>query len=296
MIKPNLFLIGAMKSGTTTLHDLLAVHPEISMSEPKEPCYFVEPEVLKTHWPEMWRQDIWKSERAYLDLFPKKPGAKYFGESSTDYSKAPTLSGVAERIFDYCPDARIVYVMRDPVDRTLSHYWHMAEHRNEMRGPMEAITLEPHYTEISHYAFQLQPYIKRFGRERVYPLTFETLKNHPRETVRRLYAWLEVDADFAPNDLHGARNATPEIVRQKRPGRSVLDRFRHSAVWNKLGGYCPPAIRKFGVAMVEKPVQPKSVDVGEVKKYLRVLQRPQTDELARLLGRDFPEWGTLYGE
>jgi hypothetical protein len=294
--KPNLFLVGAMKSGTTSLHELLAPHPQISMSEPKEPCYFVEPAALKTYWPEMWRMGIWKSEQAYLALFPKKSGAKYFGESSTDYSKAPKLSGVVERLAAYSPDARIVYIMRDPVERTLSHYWHMAEHRGEVLGPMEALTRDSHYTEVSHYAFQLQPYIKHFGRERVYALTFEALKNRPLETVQALYAWLGVGSNFEPTDLRGARNATPEAVRQKRPGRGMLDRFRHSALWDKVGDYCPPAMRKLGVALVEKPVQPRSVDMSEAKTYLRTLQRPQTEELARLLGRDFPEWKTLYGE
>jgi hypothetical protein len=172
----------------------------------------------------------------------------------------------------------------------------MAEHRGEMRGPMEAITQATHYTEVSHYDFQLQPYIKLFGRDQVYALTFEELKDHPLETVLALYTWLGVDTDFEPTDLRGARNATPEAVRQKRPGRGMLDRFRYSAVWNTVGGYCPPAIRKLGVALVEKPVHPKSVDMSEVKTYLRKLQLPQTEELIRLLGRDFPEWKTLYGE
>ena len=95
MNKPNLFLIGSMKSGTTTLHDLLAEHPDISMSEPKEPCYFVDPDLLKNLWPEMWRMGYWKDEQAYLALFSGKSGAKYFGESSTDYTKMPKISGVA---------------------------------------------------------------------------------------------------------------------------------------------------------------------------------------------------------
>lgn len=266
------------------------------MSEPKEPCYFVEPEVLKTYWPEMWRMGIWESEQTYLALFPKKPRAKYFGESSTDYSKAPKLSGVVEKLTAYSPDARIIYIMRDPVERTLSHYWHMAEHRSEMRGPMEALTQDTHYTEVSYYAFQLQLYIQKFGRERVYALTFEALKDHPLETVQALYAWLEVDTNFEPTDLSGARNATPVAVRQKRTGRGWLDNFRHSALWDKAGDYCPPALRKLGVELVEKPVQPKNVDMSEARTYLRTLQRPQTEELSHLLGRDFPEWRTLYGE
>ena len=184
MIKPNLFLIGAMKSGTTTLHELLARHPQLSMCEPKEPCHFVAPEVLATHWPEMWRKGYWRSETDYLALFPAKPGARYRGESSTDYSKRPLVDGVAERIAAYNPQARFIYIMRDPVERTISHYWHMVELRGEMREPLAAIKEEPHYTEVSHYADQLAPYLERFGRDRLHVLTFESLKlpsNKPKK-------------------------------------------------------------------------------------------------------------------
>jgi hypothetical protein len=161
---------------------------------------------------------------------------------------------------------------------------------------MESLTQDPHYTQVSHYAFQLQPYITHFGRDRVYALTFEAMKSQPRETMQALYNWLGVDAYLESMDLCSARNVTPEAVRQKRPGRSILDRFRHSSLWTIVGRYCPPTVRKLGVALVEKPVQPKHVDITQVQTYLRKLQRPQTEELARILGREFPEWKTLYRE
>ena len=67
--RPNLFIIGAMKSGTTYLRKLLAAHPAIFMCEPDEPSYFVEPRELRKLWPDMWRQRIWQSEKRYLALF-----------------------------------------------------------------------------------------------------------------------------------------------------------------------------------------------------------------------------------
>lgn len=292
--KPNLFLIGAMKSGTTSLHELLAVHPEIAMSEPKEPCYFVDAELLKTLWPEMWRMEFWHSEAAYLALFPDKPGAPYYGESSTDYSKRPKIDGVVERIAEFNPDAHFLYVMRDPIERTLSHYWHMVEHRGETRAPLEAIIADPHYTQVSHYADQLQPYIERFGRERVHALTFEELTRAPQQTVRTVYAWLGVDADFMPQRLSAAHNVTPEHVRQKRAGMGVLDRLRYSAGWDAIGRYCPAFIRKLGVAMVEKSIPRRDTNMRELITYLRPLQQAQTRVLEQQLGRRFLEWTTLW--
>jgi hypothetical protein len=292
--KPNLFLIGAMKSGTTTLHELLACHPEIAMCEPKEPCYFVDPDQLQTLWPEMWRLGFWRDEAHYLALFEGKPGARYFGESSTDYSKHPTIDGVVERIAGFNPDARFVYVMRDPIERTLSHYWHMVEHRGEKRAPLDAIVHDPHYTEVSHYAAQLAPYIARFGRERVHALTFESLTRAPQASVQAVYAWLGVDAAFVPTQLDAAHNVTPERVRQKRSGSGALDRLRHSALWDAVGQFCPPALRRVGVALVEKKIPRREIDTRAVIDHLRPLQQAQTRELERQLGRSFDEWNTLW--
>lgn len=295
MNRPNLFLIGAMKSGSTTLHELLADHPQICMSEPKEPCYFVDPDLLKAMWPEMWRMGFWRSESAYLELFQGKPQAIYRGESSTDYSKLPRVEGVVERMAAFCPDARIVYIMRDPVERTISHYWHMTEHRGETRAPMDAILHEPHYTTVSDYAMQLRPYLERFGPQRVNVLTFEELTREPVPIVQSVFSWLGVDADFTPADTHSARNATPKQVAQRRQGAGLLHRFRHSRLWNAVSGYVPSSVRQLGVSMVEKKVERSGVDMSAVIEHLRNLQRPQVEALSSLVGREFPEWKTLHG-
>jgi hypothetical protein len=294
-MKPNLFLVGSMKSGTTTLHELLAEHPDICMSEPKEPCYFVEPEVLRVMWPEMWALRIWQSEDAYLRLFQGKPNARYLGESSTDYSKRPRIDGIVDRIAQYCPNARIVYIMRDPVERTISHYWHMMEHRGETRAPLQAIKEEPHYTEVSDYPTQLVPYIERFGRERVYVLTFEELTRNPAQAVRAVFEWLGVPTDVVPTALTAAHNVTPARVRQQRLGMAWLRRLRHSALWDRIGPLVPARLRRLGISLVEKPIARKQVDMGEVIAYLRPMQQAQTTKLTKMVNREFPEWKTLYG-
>jgi len=292
---PNLFLIGAMKSGTTTLHELLSRHPQISMCEPKEPCHFIPPEVLASYWPEMWRRGYWKSETAYFALFPAKPGARYYGESSTDYAKRPRIDGVAERIAAFNPQARFIYIMRDPVERTISHYWHMVELRGELRAPLDAIVGDPHYMEVSHYADQLAPYIERFGRERIHTLTFEELKRDPQKALRGVYAWLGVDADFVPDEVVAAQNVTADEVRQKRGSMSLLDRLRHSDAWSAAGRYVPSPLRKMGVALVEKKVTRREVSMDTVVAHLRPLQQAQTRVLQAQLGRRFDDWTTLWG-
>jgi len=281
-----------MKSGSTTLHELLAEHPAICMSEPKEPCFFVDPAVLRERWPEMWSMGFWRDEAAYLRLFEGKPEAVWRGESSTDYSKRPRFDGVAERIAAYSPDARIIYIMRDPVKRSMSHYWHMVEHRGETRAPLAAILEDPHYAQVSHYAMQLRPYLEKFGATRVLSLTFEGLVAEPLQTVKQVYEWLGVDAGFVPPDPRSARNRTPDEVRQQRKGTQLLRAFRHSSLWNSIGQRVPKVLRRAGVAMLERQVQWRKVDTSAAEEHLRRLHRPQIDELTAMLGRSFPEWTT----
>ncbi len=145
--KPNLFIIGAQKCGTTSLHHYLAAHPEIFLSEPKEPGYFV-PEI--DYYP---RDREW-----YLGLFEGASGHRYVGESSTHYTKLPVYPGVVERIADFVDEApRFIYLMRDPIDRAVSHYWHDIRKFHEHRPIEEAFRERVDYRAFSNYPMQLEP-------------------------------------------------------------------------------------------------------------------------------------------
>ncbi len=99
-----------MKSGTTSLHSYLATHPQIFMSLNKEPEYFA-------------KQEVFKGEDWYLSLFRSAAGIQIVGESSTTYARLPYFPGVPDRIAKFNPEARFIYVMRDPVERSISQYW-----------------------------------------------------------------------------------------------------------------------------------------------------------------------------
>src|SRR5277367_2746147 len=173
--KPGLFLIGAMKSGTNYLRKLLDLHPSIFMTEADEPSYFVDPQELKAIWPEMWARGYWRDERNYLRLFASAGEATVLGEASTNYAKSPLVTGVVERIHAFNPDARLIYLLRDPVERTISHYWHMVRYHSECRSIAAAIRHDTQYVAVSHYAMQLAPFRERFGDDRIMVLTHEAL-------------------------------------------------------------------------------------------------------------------------
>ncbi len=293
--KPNLFVIGAMKSGTTYLNKLLDKHPAIFMCSPEEPSYFVDPSLLRKIWPKAWDLKLWRDEENYLRLFQSSGDAVVLGEASTNYTKLPLVDGVAERIHQFNPEARFIYLMRDPVQRTISHYWHMVRYHTERRPMMEAICAEPHYLDVSHYAMQLLPYYDLFGSDRIAILTFEQLTGAPEATMRKLYGWLGLnDTGMDVSEFDKPENVTPDVVRSAARAAALV-RLRQSRPGRVLTPYLPRAIRGIALRVATNPVKRRSIDTSEVKDCLRAIQRPQADALMHLVGRDFPEWTTLYG-
>lgn len=293
--RPNLFVVGAMKSGTTSLHSYLDAHPSIFMVPNKEPTHFVDGEQLRPVSSRAWEAGFWKDQQRYLDLFADAGDAAIIGESSTNYSKRPMIDGVAERIAAFDPGARIVYVMRDPIERTLSHYWHFVRWHEEARDPLTAVQQEPRYRAVSHYAMQLAPYLEHFGRDQVEVLTLEALRADPARVMAELYAWLGVDAGFRPDNLGERQNVAADAATQAR-GRGILHRLRRSDTWARVSGLVPPGIRRLGRSLAEREVDRGEVDMDAAIAHLRPLQQQETRELAELLQRDFPEWTTLAGD
>jgi hypothetical protein len=291
--KPNLFLVGAMKSATTYLSDLLREHPAIFMSSPKEPCHFVDGRVLRKAWPHMWGLGYWRSVDQYLGLFARAGDAKVIGEASTTYSQAPMFSGVPQRILELSPEARFIYVMRDPVERTISHYWHRVRYWGERRWLDTAIRVDPQYVDTSHYAMQLAVYLRHASRERIYVVTYEALLADSGRQLQDIYAWLGVDPAFRPRSLDIPTNVMPTVVEQVRGG-GVLDRFRRSRLYGTFDQHVPRAIRRLGSQLAVRRVIPSEVPVKAIKDYLRSVQREQVSELCRLLNRTFPEWRTFH--
>ncbi len=242
--KPGLFVIGAMKSGTTYLKKLLGAHPEIFMCAPEEPSYFVDPKQLRTLWPEAWDAGLWRNEDNYLQLFRSNCDAIQLGEASTNYTKRPFVDGVPERIHDFNPEARFIYLMRDPIERTISHYWHMVRYHAERRPMLEAIMADPQYLDVSHYAMQLTPYLDMFGPYRMAVLSYEQLTHDPITAMRPLYEWLDVDATLADfSGFNSAENVTPEVV-QLAAWHGVLQLVRHSRPFRFLMPHLPRGLRQ----------------------------------------------------
>lgn len=115
---PNLIVIGAHKCATTSLHYYLGLHPQISMSREKELNFFIK----ERNW--------YKGIEWYKSNFTTK--AMIYGESSPNYTNYPFFMGVPERMCSVVPEAKLIYIVRDPIDRVISHYVHNYANSHEI--------------------------------------------------------------------------------------------------------------------------------------------------------------------
>lgn len=204
---PTFLIIGAMKAGTTSLHEYLGQHPDIGMPALKEIHYFS----LHGYRPLSW----------YRAHFPPAGRYLHVGEATPYYLFHPRCP---EAVRAALPNVKLIVVLRDPVERTYSHYNHARvlglEHldlvsalENEpsrLAGESERLRIDPHaysfnhhhraYLTRSRYAQQLERWYRYFPRDRLMVIPSEDLFEHPAATLRRLQGWLGV-AEHTPPDL-----------------------------------------------------------------------------------------------
>jgi hypothetical protein len=159
---PDFLVIGAAKSATTTLHAWLGQQPDVFMSTPKEPGFFT------LRWDEGFD---W-----YTSLFVGAPPTVMAGESSTYYTQPPGGAVAAPRIAEAMPDVRIVYVVRHPIDRMISHYRHLYR-RARTSTSFAKLAKDPDSLIVatSLYFTQLKPYADAFPREQICVVRMEDL-------------------------------------------------------------------------------------------------------------------------
>lgn len=187
---PNLILIGAMKCGTSALHAFLDMHPQIAMSEPKELNFFFAPDAAdgRAATSRAWVAGTWaRGVDWYAAHFPVTVPVR--GESSPGYT-SPDHPCVAERMAATLPDARLLYLVRDPVARAVSQYHHHRAEGSERRPIAEAL-LDPasQYISRGRYHERLQPFLAQYPRERILVVAQEDLRTRTAATLRRVFAF-----------------------------------------------------------------------------------------------------------
>lgn len=300
---PNTFIIGAAKSGTTSLYDYLRQHPDVFMSPVKEPRFFAYAE----NPPDMAGPGDVASNReagavytleAYRELFTEATDEEIVGEASPVYlydEEAPRL------LHDHCPDATLVVVLRNPIDRAYSHYLHLLQSgREPLRDFEAALDAEDervdagwewswHYRRMGFYGEQLTRYLEYFDREQFCIYPFENLKADPVSFAQTVYGDLGIEASVVPDT--GIRRRATGVPKLEWLHRFIGNPDHFLRRWSRL--VLPEAVRdriltSVKNANLDKPPMPEAA-----RARLADVYRDDVRRLEALLDRSFSDWLTV---
>ncbi|MCP5202779.1 MAG: sulfotransferase [Pseudomonadales bacterium] len=297
---PSFFLVGAAKSGTTSLWLYLRQHPEIFFPKNKEPNYFAyagrsdlnfpgpaEPETIRN---KLHPLTITQNKK-YRALF-QGVSEKAVGEASVRYLYFPRA---CERIAASLPDAKIIIMLRNPIDRLYSHFLMMkGMYRLEPLSLPEALVREDeriaanwdwdwHYVHVSMYFEQVRRYIDHFGDANVRVYIYEDFCRNPLDVIRQIFQFLEVDPTFVPDmTRRGMEGYWPKSF-------TIDGLLRSPASANTLTKIFPRAIHnkiiRYGMRLNKgkAPAMP-----GSVRLQLQELFQRDVTRLEQLLEKKLP--------
>ena len=276
---PNFLVIGAMKGGTTSLWQYLKSHPQIFLPDKKEIHFF--------SYDENWK----KGTPWYKTFFANVPrSALAIGEASTTYAKYPLIDGVPPRIATTIPNARLIYVIRHPIDRMRSHYVDRHEAGEETKSIESALTTDDRYLNLSRYAMQIERYLDFFVRPQMLFITSEDLRDHRAPTMQRVFEFLRVDPDWNSPVF----DQTFYRADSKRHYAPVAQRLRRSSTMKRVANLAPERMKKLSRTVAMRPSQPGDSTISEaLKNHLEAELKDDLKKLRAYMGAGFDGWGIL---
>lgn len=297
---PNFLVIGAGKSGTTSLYQYLKQHPQIFTSPRKEPRFFsYEGEALNFNDPSSSKVSVVTDIETYCSLFKDATNEIAIGEASTWYLSSPKAP---ERINHHVPDIKLIAVLRDPVERAYSHYCHLRRDEAEpITDFVQAMSAEEqriknnwsphwHYKQQGFYYTHLKRYFNLFDRDQIKVYLFEDFTHNTLEVVQDIFHFLDVDESFVPNvsikyNLSGI------------PKNRVLHQFLTKRFWkNKQSKTIADRFLKLGfnqyiqarVMQLNLNQNPKLS--SKSRKYFVEVYKEDILKLQDLINKDLTQW------
>lgn len=265
MPKPDFIIIGAMKSATSTLHEQLALQPGFYMTTPKEPNFFSDDPVyeLGLNW--------------YSDLFAGAIDSDICGESSTHYTKLPDYPLTLERMKAYLPSLKLIYVVRHPVERLISHYIHQWSQNVIKTDINQAIDEFDELINYSRYSMQIVPFIEYYGAENIHIVFSEAFRVRPQHELEKVAKFLGYDKPVIWYDDLPEQNVSSQRVRRFNGYNFIVN---HPVLAWMRRNFIPQSLR------------------DAVKKQLTLKNRPQIDErhkqkLTQIFNDDLSSLGEL---
>jgi hypothetical protein len=293
--RPDVFIVGAFKAGTTALYEYLRAHPQVFMSVPKEPMYFGAD--LTPRYRRM-------TEDEYLALYRGAEPEQHAGEASPWYLYS---SSAAAEIRDFNPAARPIVMLRNPVDVMYSQHSQLVfNQREDLTDFAEALAAEDDrragrriavdairpealfYRHSVRFAEQLQRYIDVFGRDSVHVIVFDDLMADPRAAYRSTLEFIGVDPDvevdlsvYNPNRATRSGRISRLVFAPPRPLRGAFGTLRRVPLAHRIRDALVSANSR---QAKRPPMEP------ELRRELTIEFRPQVVELGELIGRDLSAW------
>ncbi|MCQ8186319.1 sulfotransferase family protein [Parvularcula maris] len=203
MAQPDFIIIGGTKCGTTSLTGYLDRHTDVYLA-PKELRYFTKEH--RWHLGEDW----------YRRQFAEAGPNQIVGEASNAYTRDPVYAGAARRVHEALPEAKLIYLIREPWARMASHYRHRMVTGREWRPANRALREEPSYLAVSQYGHQLSLYRKLFPKRQILVLSSEGLFREPKKELSRLCGFLGIPFKDLPLEKENAsadRRAVSSLLR-----------------------------------------------------------------------------------
>ena len=301
---PNLFLVGAMKCGTTSMYEYLRRHPQVLFPSArddsgttdfrlKEPHHFCP----DRHLPD--RVSV-KSDEEYLALYAGSGSYAYRGDASASYLYSNAAPGLIKA---FCPHARIIIMLRPPLEMMHSMHAALLGWLEDIGDFYEAVAASEDrrcgrrippgceewtwldYTGSSRFSPQVERYFATFGRAAVKVVLLEDLTSDPLRTWLDIMDFLGIDDSFRPDfrvhnktRRHGVLESAVESI------------YRHPAVHKAVRTVIPYAAIRAGLATLRKIDHGKRSANNDRERALREACRPDVERLSRLLGRDLAHW------
>src|SRR5918996_379760 len=295
-IWPNFFVVGTQKAGTTSLYFYLKEVPGVYMSPLKEPFYFAPHAVHNS------ASDIIRDKKEYLRLFEKAGGYTAIGEATPIYLWDPDAPKL---IHQTVPHARIIMILRDPIERAYSNYLMRVRYNGvqssfydelmrDYRSQDKLYGKSQLYVEFGMYYEQVKRYFDIFGREQVKVIIFEEFVKHSEQSINEVLGFLKVN--YKVTEIKGHFN--PDSVPRSPLAVWIFGFFRWLRSKNikfyKILNLLPDSIaesapEKILFKRTQKPIiDPKAVN------FLREIYYDDVLKLQSLLGRSLP-WHTVLG-
>jgi hypothetical protein len=276
---PTFFIIGAAKAATTALWTTLQEHPDVFFPGRKETNY-----LLGGAWSS--RGPGW-----YESLFAPGGSARHRGEASPSYSMFPMFRGVPDRAAELSPEARIIYMIRSPVRRMISHWAQATAAGHEHRPLAEAVVWGSAYYFSSCYGLQLSRWARAYPSEALLVVRSEDLAAQPEPTLDRVLTHLGLESGWRPTNVNQRLNVLDDKLRAPVAVRRVSGILRGAGWERAAAGVAKRTPGKERMRLV-RPYSSAELDLpAEIGAALTECFRQDFALLRRLVGDDLDLYG-----